>query len=73
MYGKKVHEAVKSANELETGITIHEVNDQFDDGKILFQASVAVDPTDSTELISEKVHALEYAHYPVVIEKWILG
>jgi len=73
MYGKRVHAAVKRAGEKETGITIHEVNDQFDEGKILFQATEHIEATDSVELIADKVHALEYEHYPVVIEKWILS
>ncbi|CAN5426969.1 phosphoribosylglycinamide formyltransferase [soil metagenome] len=73
MYGKNVHEAVKVAGAKETGITIHEVNDRFDDGKILFQASTIIEPGDSAELIANKVHALEYQHYPIVIEKWILN
>lgn len=73
MYGKRVHEAVRTAGESTTGITIHEVNDTFDDGKILFQASTPVDAADSAELIAGKVHALEYEHYPVVIAHWITG
>jgi phosphoribosylglycinamide formyltransferase 1 len=73
MYGKKVHEAVKTAGATETGITIHEVNDRFDDGKILFQAATIIEPGDSAEVIADKVHALEYQHYPVVIENWILS
>ncbi|CAN5198818.1 phosphoribosylglycinamide formyltransferase [soil metagenome] len=73
MYGKRIHEAVKNADELETGITIHEVNSQFDGGKILFQATEQIDADDSIELIANKVHALEYKHYPEVIERWILS
>ena len=73
MYGHYVHEAVKAAGEKETGITIHLVNEKYDEGEILFQASCAVDPNDSTEQIAEKVHALEHRHYPEQIEKWIVG
>lgn len=72
MYGAKVHEAVKAAGEKETGITVHIVNERFDEGRILFQASCKVDPIDTVEVISEKVHRLEHAHYPSVIGKWIL-
>jgi len=73
MYGMHVHEAVKAAGERETGITIHEVNEQYDEGKILFQATSRVDKTNTSEQIAQKVHALEYEHYPRVIEEWILN
>lgn len=71
MYGIKVHQAVKAAADLETGITIHLVNEHYDEGKILFQARCAVQPTYAAEQIADCVHALEYRHYPVVIENWI--
>lgn len=71
MYGQYVHEAVKKAQEMESGITIHLVNDKYDDGRILFQASCALSTTDTPRQIADKVHALEYAHYPIQIEKWI--
>lgn len=73
MYGAHVHEAVKAAGEKETGITIHLVNEHYDEGKILFQARCAVHETDTPEQIAKHVHALEYAHYPRVIEQWITG
>lgn len=72
MYGMHVHEAVKAAGEKETGITIHEVNEQYDEGKILFEARCEVSSSDSPDNIAKKVHQLEYAHYPRVIEEWIL-
>ena len=71
MYGMKVHEAVRSGNELETGITIHLVNDKYDEGKVLFQAKCQVGPSDTPEEIAKKVHALEYEYYPRVIDEWI--
>lgn len=71
MYGMKVHEAVKEAGEKETGITIHEVDEHYDEGKIIFQANCLVAPTDSPEDIAAKVHQLEYAHFPTVIEEWV--
>jgi len=71
MYGMHVHKAVKEAGEKETGITIHEVNERYDEGQILFQARCEVNLSDSPDEIAGKVHALEYAHYPHVIEKWI--
>ena len=72
MYGMKVHELVKTAAEKETGITVHLVNDQYDEGTIVFQAKCTVDSNDTPEQIASKVHQLEYAHYPRIIEEWIL-
>lgn len=68
MYGSFVHQAVKQNNESVTGITIHFVNRDYDEGKVVFQKSVAVSPEDSPEDIAEKVHALEHEYYPKVIE-----
>jgi phosphoribosylglycinamide formyltransferase-1 len=73
MYGDRVHEAVKAAGENETGITIHLVNERFDEGKIIFQASCAVDPSDTPQTIAGKVHQLEYQHFAPVIERWVHG
>jgi len=73
MYGIKVHEAVKAAKESETGITIHLVNEHFDDGRILVQARCKLTITDSPQEIAAKVYALEYANYPKTIEQWILS
>ncbi len=73
MYGMKVHEQVKTTTEKETGITIHLVNEQYDTGKILFQAKCPVDTDDTPEQIAAKVHQLEHAHYARVIEAWIVG
>jgi phosphoribosylglycinamide formyltransferase-1 len=71
MYGRHVHEAVKKAGEHETGITIHLVNEKFDEGKHLFQAACSVMPTDTVEAIAAKVQVLEHQHYPAVIEQWL--
>ena len=68
MYGMKVHEAVKTSGDSESGITIHLVNDQYDEGKIIFQAAVKIDPSDNPEDIAQKVHQLEYKYFPNVIE-----
>jgi phosphoribosylglycinamide formyltransferase-1 len=73
MYGSRVHEAVKSSGDQETGITIHLVNEVYDDGKILFQDRCSVEPDYTPNKIAEKVHTLEHKHYPVVIERWING
>ncbi|MBI1226188.1 MAG: phosphoribosylglycinamide formyltransferase [Bacteroidetes bacterium] len=69
MYGMRVHEAVKKAGETETGITIHFVNDHYDDGDIVFQAKCSVSPSDQPEDIAQKIHRLEHRHFPEVIEK----
>jgi phosphoribosylglycinamide formyltransferase 1 len=73
MYGMKIHERVRTLNETETGITVHLINEKYDEGPILFQGRCDVSGTDSPQEIANKVHQLEYVHYPVVIEKWILG
>jgi len=72
MYGDRVHQAVLEARDLETGITIHRVNERFDEGEILFQARVKIDPQDTRDMIRFKVQQLEHAHYPRIIENFIL-
>ena len=67
MYGSHVHEAVKASGEKETGITIHYVNENYDEGRIIFQAQCPVFPDDSPDDVAAKVHALEYEHFPRVI------
>lgn len=69
MYGMHVHEAVVAAGEKETGITIHYINEQYDEGAIIFQATCPVLPEDTPEEVAVKVHALEYAYYPHVIKE----
>ncbi len=69
MYGAKVHQAVKENNETETGITIHYVNENYDEGAIIFQAKTALNSDDTPDTIASKVHELEYEHFPKVIEK----
>jgi formyltetrahydrofolate-dependent phosphoribosylglycinamide formyltransferase len=73
MYGEAVHRAVLAANEKESGITIHYVDEQYDHGATIFQATCPVLSTDLVENLAEKIHALEHLHYPVVIEKEILS
>jgi phosphoribosylglycinamide formyltransferase-1 len=73
MYGSHVHEAVKQAKESKTGITIHLVNEEFDKGKILFQASCDVHENDDMNTIAKNVQALEHAHFGEVIAQQILG
>ncbi len=67
MYGENVHKAVVENNEKFSGITIHFVNEQYDQGDIIFQATCDVLPTDSADDVANKVHALEYKHFPKVI------
>ncbi|MDF0714952.1 phosphoribosylglycinamide formyltransferase [Muricauda sp. 334s03] len=69
MYGERVHQAVKDNNETETGITIHYVNENYDEGAIIFQATTLVESSDDANTIAQKVHQLEYEHFPKVIEK----
>lgn len=71
MYGKYVHEAVRAANDATTGITIHLVNEHYDEGRILFQATCDIAPGDTPEQIAAKVQELEHKHYPVIIEKFL--
>lgn len=71
MYGMKVHEAVKTNGDTQTGITIHLVNTRYDEGEILAQKTVDISPTDTAEDIANKVHELEHRYYPEVIEKWV--
>ena len=69
MYGDAVHKAVVEAGETESGITIHYVNENYDEGAIIFQAKCPVLEGDGYEDVAEKVHTLEYTHFPVVIEQ----
>ncbi|OUS01519.1 phosphoribosylglycinamide formyltransferase [Flavobacteriales bacterium 33_180_T64] len=69
MYGMHVHEAIVANKERETGITIHYVNDQYDEGAIIFQAKCVVDTIDSAQDVVKKIHKLEMEHFPKVIEQ----
>lgn len=71
MWGHFVHEAVVAAGEKESGITIHYVNEHYDEGKIIFQAKCEVVPTDTPDDVAKKVQALEHIYFPEVIEKLI--
>ena len=71
MYGEKVHEAVIDNCEPESGITIHYVNRFYDEGDIIFQARCKVESSDDAVSLAAKVHALEYEHYPRIIEDLI--
>ncbi|CAM1350814.1 Phosphoribosylglycinamide formyltransferase [Tenacibaculum insulae] len=72
MYGMNVHKAVRENNETETGITIHYVNENYDEGAIIFQAKTEVLAADTPEDIATKIHTLEQQHFPKIIEEVIL-
>ncbi len=69
MYGRFVHEAVFNAKETESGITIHFVNEEYDEGKIVFQAHCLIDPSDGPKEIGKKIQELEHKYYPIIVEK----
>ena len=73
MYGDRVHRAVLDAGCTESGITIHYVNEHYDSGDIIFQARCPVLPGDDVNTLASRVHALEYEHYPRVIEKVLVA
>lgn len=68
MYGDKVHQAILNAGEEESGITIHFVNEEFDEGEIIHQSRFKIDPADNLEMIKFKGQQLEHQHFPRVIE-----
>jgi phosphoribosylglycinamide formyltransferase-1 len=69
MYGMHIHNAVVENKEIETGITIHYVNENYDEGNIIFQQSVSLSETDTPESVAAKIHTLEQRYFPEVIEK----
>lgn len=73
MYGMKVHQKVKEEGELVSGITIHNVDEHYDEGDIIFQEKVFLDGTETASEIADKVLRLEHYHYPRVIEEWVIG
>lgn len=73
MFGMNVHRAIKDAGEPETGISIHLVNENYDEGKILFQQKIAIEENDSPEMIQQKVRKLELENYSRVVEETILN
>ncbi|MHA4843098.1 phosphoribosylglycinamide formyltransferase [Flavitalea antarctica] len=73
MYGSKVHEAVIAAGDQESGISIHFVNEVYDEGRIIFQATCPVGKDDTAETLADRIHALEHYHFPRVVEKLLSG
>jgi phosphoribosylglycinamide formyltransferase-1 len=72
MYGEAVHKAVIGNHDKKSGITVHYVNKLYDNGDIIFQEKCTVDASDTPESLAEKVHTLEYAHFPKVIEDLVV-
>jgi phosphoribosylglycinamide formyltransferase 1 len=73
MYGMHVHQSVISNREMKSGISIHFVNEKYDEGNIIFQAKCKVDANDTPESLAKKIHELEHFHYPRVIHKIIFN
>ena len=73
MYGIHVHEAVLAAQETESGITIHYIDEHYDEGDVILQVKCPVLPTDTPETLASRVHQLEYEHYPIVIDSLLKG
>ena len=71
MYGRHVHEAVRAAEKHESGITIHLVNEKYDEGEIIFQAKTPISAADTASVIQQKVLKLEHQFYPEVIETYL--
>jgi len=69
MYGSHVHQAVIEAQDAQSGITIHEVNERYDEGRIIFQASCDVSSDDTPETLAQRINELEREHLPAQIEK----
>jgi len=72
MFGRHVHQAVIDAKELESGISIHYVNSQYDEGAIIFQAKTTVDPQETPDSLAQKIHKLEHQHFSEQIEKLLI-
>jgi phosphoribosylglycinamide formyltransferase-1 len=73
MYGDKVHEAVIAAGEKESGITIHYVDEIYDHGDTILQVKCEVQAGDKPVTLAQRIHALEYLHYPATIERLLTG
>ena len=71
MYGRHVHEAVLNAGDVQSGITIHYVDEHYDHGDVIFQTACPVLPGDTSDMLAQRIHQLEHNHYPAVIENLI--
>ena len=73
MYGMNIHKAVVEAKEKETGITIHLIDEIYDNGEVIFQTSCSVEPDDTPESVAKKISLLEQTYFPKVVEEYILS
>jgi len=73
MYGMRVNEAVIAEGDTESGITVHLVNERYDEGSIIFQTQCPVLPSDTPQTLADRIHQLEYQHYPRVVQRFIEG
>jgi len=73
MYGDHVHKKVIETCQIESGITIHFVNEHYDDGDIIFQAKCKVEKNDTPETLANKIHILEHENYPRIVEEVLSG
>ncbi|MAZ96611.1 MAG: phosphoribosylglycinamide formyltransferase [Flavobacteriales bacterium] len=73
MYGKRVHKAVSESGDVESGITVHMVNERYDEGAIIAQFKVQIEPGEAPGLIEQKVRSLEKEHYAPTAAQWIMG
>ena len=73
MYGEKVHQEVIEQHDTESGITIHKVDEKYDNGDIVFQAKCPVEPNDTPDTLAQRIHKLEHQYFPQVIEKFVLN
>jgi phosphoribosylglycinamide formyltransferase 1 len=71
MYGSKVHESVIASGDKQSGITIHLVDEVYDNGEVLFQAICPVTPDDTPDSLAQKIHELEYKYFPEVINEYL--
>ena len=72
MYGINVHKAVINSGEKKTGISIHHINENYDEGQIVFQATCEIEKDDTPETIAKKVQVLEHKYFPIIIEEILL-
>ncbi len=73
MYGMNIHKAVVEAKEKETGITIHLIDEIYDNGEVIFQTSCSIEPDDTPEIVAKKISLLEQTYFPKVVEEYILS
>lgn len=73
MYGMNIHKAVVEAKEKETGITIHIIDEIYDNGEVIFQTTCSVEPDDTPESVAKKISLLEQTYFPKVVEEYILS